>query len=1457
MKIKSAKSFRLWYKTEVKYIERKDLNYNENFLGTYHNGNDTKTVKGFFEMYHGHKPDIAGYLPSILKIAEDGQAIYEFLQNAVDCGSTHFYIFYNEKYFLAINNGSPFDTKGLESILNIAQTTKHDPDKIGRFGIGFKLAHRLVGKNEGTDELVRHYKGPILFSWSKLKDLESLLNNERIEPINPQKGVNNGFFDAPYLLKILLTNFPSDPNETVKDINYKDKILFPKEELNELIGFLKDNFKNRSDTLKKTVLNQGSLFFIKLGEDKKKLLDKDYSELKNGIEYSMNTLKRLQKVYINNDDIGKIPLQLEEGIIKIGSNEFERISPEYKEFDIKFTIGYNIIMFGKNKSYEQIKFLKAKPNFYKYFPMGDEINGLGFIVHCDSFSNEANRRKLHEDDVNRNLFPVLAKHISQQLTLYKTSNRNKFLNIYASLLLSDIPDRQNNKWLRPIFYDELLNSLQNNVPTKYGYSDNAQNVKIKKLKTSLNLSDFGLDHILWFEWDNEADRLLIDEATKKEKLGIEEWDIRDVVENSNVENINNYFSTCDEKCYKEFLKELESSQLRINTKNKICTLRIFKFTNGQFYSLDELVNLNTYGKPIYRYRNCLFSSAKTEAIKNELTKLGLVVSEFLVEDYPNIFSSVILPDDKIHYDLIAKWCIENANKLTAEEKKYVFLNFIDDTTKFDHVAESTLKDLYLFCNRNSEIKPLKFLIDHEYNAPNWLNNYKIKSDDFFEDLKPYLISDQEDLYKEIYLPNQDNILPNITEANEIKSLIKLYQDNQKSFFNNLIITKYKNHFQLIPKSNKTHQIRPSNKETRLFIAEHLYDTLFPLPFEFNEKCKNEISIFKGEELYHLILESIDDVDDYKYQLVDIVGYDEPKRKLIQRITVINLVAGHEYTQETFEYKIMHLACNKLSKEDYQSFRDKIVVEAGEQNFNCSDIPPVADKLQIDNREFSLSKILPSTYHNSNLLNGIISQFSKQGISSERLNALFGVNENIVIDDIFKTFLEQTEKLENPEQFFFLIQYHKHNTNADLSLLKFDFNCAVYPSKYALEKEKLADYLMDWIESDKVKLSELEKIGIWTNNSVIVELRKFLNGEINEFQNNRLAQETRFNGNQTALINSFEWLKEQAITMVKPEQFRTFVKAVDVINENRTNNGDLVIEREFDFKLLDKNTTKWEEVADYKIYLYDGEMPKYVGLNVIEDYIFYKYKKGDYAVKGNSIYINSKIDNKNILQKIAADDDNGFTFENLWSLFGEQSDETERLKQEIAKLKKQVAKTDNVTLGTDFSNNLVKKDQIEALRIAKAIVKNKLENEKFYFKNGTGEFSTIDGVIKDGIEYPLVVKSYIYQEEPLKIGANEWIQLIKANSMLWVHFGNGHLGCLKINEILRSQDKLTISFDTSNLENEDKINQFSKILRYFKNIHFDFDTIQPSDYSVAEDLKDYRFNERSTEEDLSADDESIL
>ena len=1270
MKIKSAKAFRYWYKTKHLGIDRNDRTHNENFVGTYHKENGDIKFKGFFNMYHGDKPDIASYLPSILKIAEDGQAIYEFLQNAVDCGSTHFYIFYNEKYFLAINNGSPFDIDGLQSILNIAQTTKKDPDKIGRFGIGFKLAHRLVGKNEGTDELVRQYKGPILFSWAKLEDLESLLNNEQIEPITPQKGVNNGFFDAPYLLKLLLTNFPSDPNETVKDINYKDKILFPLEELNELVSFLNENFQQHSESLKKSVLKQGSLFFIKLGEDKKKLLDKDYSELVNGIQYSMNTLKNLQKVYINNDDIGKIPLQLEVGTIKKGSYEFEKISPEYKDFDIKFAIGFNTIKFGNDKSYEQIKLLKEKPNFYKYFPMGDEINGFGFIVHCDSFSNEANRRKLHEDDININLFPILAKHITQRLAEYKTKDRNKFLNLYASLLLSDIPDRQNNKWLLPIFYDTLLNSLQNNVPTKSGFSDNAQNVKINKLKLELNLSDFGLAHIQWFEWDNEGDRILLDEALKVEKLGIESWDITEIVENANLESVNNWIASCDKKTYEAFLKELEKSYLRKETKENICQIKLFKFSNGKFYSFNEIVKrqiLQNRATFNYGYPNVFFKTLKNQGITNELYNLGIILSEINTSEYLNIFSSIErMPDEKEMYLHISEKC--KTNTLTAQEKKNLFLNFIEETTKFDNVAEGTLKDLCLFCDNNSEVKPLNRLLDFKLNTPSWLNAYKIKNDEYFAELKLFLISETETLFKDIYLPKQDVILSELTEVNEIKSLIKLYQDNQRQFFKEFIIKKIENGFLITKKANSTYQVQSPDPEARKFIDKNCANNLFVLPSDFLS-YKEEDGIIKTFDFHSLILDFVD-VNEHKETLVDIIHYNDPKCKFLQKLTEFKFSSEKIYTKEDYEFKILDLACNELKEADFQKFRNSVVIEAGQRSFKLSEISLFTDKIKISKKEFSLSKILPATHQNSNLIGDLISLFTKQGIPNEKLNALFGVNEELDLKDIFKKFTEQVQTLANPEQFFFLVYYNQQIEKVDLSKLGFDLNCAVFPSEFTLEKERLPEYLQNWITNKEIDLSELEENSVFTENTTLVSLRKFFLSKT-EFNVNAIAE--KLSSNEVMLFNTFELLKEKGIELSSDNEFAVFKEIVRVINSSRAKGQEMIIQDEYDLEDLEEKSTEWKTVGNFEVLLYKGALPKIVKLDEIQDYVFYHYNNTDFVVNVNKIYLNENADRNKVLMEVATFlNDNNFTL----SVFGGRTDETEKqefdkIKQENEELKKKL------------------------------------------------------------------------------------------------------------------------------------------------------------------------------------------
>jgi len=70
----------------------------EHFIGNYYIDKEKDTKKfGWFTMYHGDRdgfstPEsgIENFLQSFLDMAKDGQAVYEFLQNAVDAGSTHY-----------------------------------------------------------------------------------------------------------------------------------------------------------------------------------------------------------------------------------------------------------------------------------------------------------------------------------------------------------------------------------------------------------------------------------------------------------------------------------------------------------------------------------------------------------------------------------------------------------------------------------------------------------------------------------------------------------------------------------------------------------------------------------------------------------------------------------------------------------------------------------------------------------------------------------------------------------------------------------------------------------------------------------------------------------------------------------------------------------------------------------------------------------------------------------------------------------------------------------------------------------------------------------------------------------------------------------------------------------------------------------------------------------------------
>lgn len=1357
MKIKSAISFRKWYKNLTPARKHASQFWDENFIGAQHND-----LSGFFTMYHGDKVQVYDFLRKEVEMAEDGQAIYEFVQNAADSNSTKFYMFYDENKLIVINNGSVFSKEGIKSILNIGQSFgKQEPDKIGRYGIGFKLVHRLVGKSSGLDELLnvdkKGHRGPILFSWSEKLQLNDFLKSNEFEYVNLNED------KAPWLLKILITNFPTQPAEKVKDIDYNEIEPFKFEELKEFQSFLNSHIEK----IDLNSLDSGTIFFLRLGDNKFDYLERQQHEYLNGLSTSMHFLKSLDTLVINDKTVkkDKEATNILEFTIENGSDEFNGIG--LTEIRDKESNAIFKICFADNAN--SANEIKKHPNIYKYFPAVKEVNNLSFVIHCNLFELSSNRQNLTETPINKNLLRLLSRQVIHRMEIFKSDNRNTFKNLFTSILMSDESSSKSsgNGWQSEYFYKILLQYIQKAIPTKDNrFSNSSQNVKINNLKIQLNLSDFGLSHIQWFEWDNDADRLLIDEAKKAEKLGIKSWDIADIVENANLGNINNWIASCHQKTYESFLKELDERYLRKETKEKICQIKLFKFSNGEFYSFNEIVIKQIILNKLtltYGYTNVFFKTDKTENIVNELNELGIILSEINISEYPKIFSSIEkIPDEKIMYLYIAENC--KINTLKAIEKKKLFLNFINPVTKFDNVTEGILEDLELFCDRNSEIKPLKKLIG-DIKTPFFLNTFKIKQDEYFPELKSYLLQEDK-LFDKIILPNIEIIKDELTSADDIKALIKLYQDNQKFFFKEFIVEKENNDFVIIKKTRETYQVQSADKETRKFLDENCSDNLFVLPNVFLE-FKDEEGIIRADDLHSLILEFVV-ADQHKEIIVDIVKYNA-KHKFLQKLSEFRFNSETEYAKDDYEYKILDLACNVLNEGDYLSFKNKVVIEAGNRDLKLSEIPPFLDKIKIDECEISLAKILPGNYENSDHLNNLLNQFIGLGLNKERIGNLFGISEEPEPSEIFQMFSEQVKVLENGEQLAFVLLYNKFIEEIDLKMFKvftkvggeydltysfyinqfnflvddaslddkyngiknvlrelpfeisesnqilewpcfieqrfvcpdiipenltdeqklsfidFLFNLwenknkkneiknivwskindietdailgfnpttSVYPSRYACESEVLPDYIMKWLNFDEAKIDFLSALGVWVENSVIVELRKYLGGRSKVFNNNRLAQEIRFKENELNLFNSFVWLKEMEITLKTAEHFEKFKKVVEVINENRANYGVLEYNIDFDFEELKEKATEWKSVDNFSIYLYNGSMPRIAKLNEIQDYIFFSYNSNDFAINENSIFINEKIDAKKTLQKIASEDNNTFTFENLWTLFEE-------------------------------------------------------------------------------------------------------------------------------------------------------------------------------------------------------------
>jgi hypothetical protein len=759
MNIKDIAQFRTYYRNTFPAKRQGNDFINEHFIGSY----NKDKVEGFFAFINGDKKndEIGSFLKSFLDMAKDTQAIYEFLQNAVDANSTKFLMFYDEEYLMVINNGEPFSYEGVRSILNVGQSTKaNDENTIGKFGIGFKLVHRLVGESSGIEELETGQVGPIVFSWyegtNAISDLIKVNTSEDLEPAKliteevyrpiegTKKRKHECLTNSPWLFKILLTSFPCQPNDYgVHDINYNETkedvdLLFKDQEIVNMIDYFKQWVRDKK-IIQALNSTSGSLFFLKLGKGKYKLLEDN--DLEKGVQISLSILneltkknksanKELKDVIINDkDEIKALDLEFETfTICPDDDNDYLKIYPQGKSDKNKVDIE---LLFGFCKDYKDAtNIIEKYANFYLFFPLSQEAHKFNFIIHCNAFHNGSQRTNLHvkgEDGRNEILFKRFTKELISRLDNYKNQEVvvERFYEIYIALLLSKEPKEERNKWLNKPLYQPLKEYLQQNIPTKDGFSSVSNQVVIKQTLLPISSpNSFGCENFEWFKWEDKDDEKVAKEARDgKGALRLKNWSIKELIINTtNIEAINNWLLGLDND-YKLFLSELNDAIVNFKEteedeeqKFKENLLKIkLPFENG-FHSIAEINDTEN---------NLFLLDNDTIGIQEQLKKLSFKLSSFNLSEYSNLDNFYrkhieCLADSKLLFEKVnIKTSNEYLNKeLSAKDKEVIIKSFSKKLNKEER------SKLSLFKNK-SEIKPSIQLIKNN-NAISWLDKFKIQ-----------------------------------------------------------------------------------------------------------------------------------------------------------------------------------------------------------------------------------------------------------------------------------------------------------------------------------------------------------------------------------------------------------------------------------------------------------------------------------------------------------------------------------------------------------------------------------------------------------------------------------------------------------------------------------------------------------------------------------------------------------
>jgi hypothetical protein len=295
---------------------------------------------------------------------------------------------------------------------------------------------------------------------------------------------------------------------------------------------------------------------------------------------------------------------------------------------------------------------------------------------------------------------------------------------------------------------------------------------------------------------------------------------------------------------------------------------------------------------------------------------------------------------------------------------------------------------------------------------------------------------------------------------------------------------------------------------------------------------------------------------------------------------------------------------------------------------------------------------------------------------------------------------------------------------------------------------------------------------------------------------------------------------------------------------------------------------WVANSFPNIFLYDGKMPMVVTLNT-NSTVLMRTASGThyYDTTKRKLYIDKNEDTDELMFDIARGSKIPFNLDDYRAVFRVgmttvSNEELEQTQQKIEDLTSELTEKENLLIryrqrfgdidsispspvqGSDShkADATIKKGdheglslsertaaQLEAQQFLKQTQPKWVFPEHYAEADDEGEpfyFSTIDVIDENGVQFPIVLKSHKTEGEPLKINTFEWDSISKDKARIFVYTGND-IKEIDVMDLVRDQPTVNVSFSTENLDIEERISAFADSLRYFKELHFDFDSFNLS------------------------------